>query len=139
MLFSETNIPPTRPSNIDHSIVTGGGWGFITTALELPGYRLVRSLGVVRGVTVQIPFGVRHDRRGAPTPVGGNISLFTELCEKTRQEVFDIILVHADQHGEKAVVTMRFEANEVMDEVTEIFAYGTAVVTEEVVAEEIRQ
>lgn len=111
----------------------------VTTTLELPGYRIVRSLGVVRGVTVRSRSVFGTIGGALQTLVGGNISLFTELCEKTRQEAFDIMLVHAAQHGANAVVSMRYDANEVMDGVTEVLAYGTAVVAEEIVAEEIGQ
>ena len=104
----------------------------VTTALELPGYRIVRSLGVVRGVTVRSRSVFGTIGGALQTLVGGNISLFTELCEKTRQEAFDIMLVHAAQHGANAVVSMRYDANEVMDGVTEVLAYGTAVVVEEI-------
>lgn len=104
----------------------------VTTALELPGYRIVRSLGVVRGVTVRSRSVFGTIGGALQTLVGGNISLFTELCEKTRHEAFDIMLVHAAQHGANAVVSMRYDANEVMDGVTEVLAYGTAVVVEEI-------
>ncbi len=104
----------------------------VTTALELPGYRIVRGLGVVRGVTVRSRSVFGTIGGALQTLVGGNISLFTELCEKTRQEAFDILLVHAAQHGANAVVSMRYDANEVMDGVTEVLAYGTAVVVEEI-------
>lgn len=104
----------------------------VTTALELPGYRIVRSLGVVRGVTVRSRSVFGTIGGALQTLVGGNISLFTELCEKTRQEAFDLLLVHAAQHGANAVISMRYDANEVMDGVTEVLAYGTAVVVEEV-------
>lgn len=103
----------------------------VTTALELPGYRIVRSVGVVRGVTVRSRSVFGTIGGALQTIVGGNISLFTELCEKTRQEAFDIMLVHAAQHGANAVISMRYDANDVMDGVTEVLAYGTAVIVEE--------
>ena len=104
----------------------------VTTALELPGNRIVRNLGVVRGITVRSRsiFGTLGG--ALQTIVGGNISLFTELCEKTRQEAFDIMLAHAAEIGANAVVSMRYDANEVMDGVTEVLAYGAAVVVEEI-------
>ena len=104
----------------------------VTTALELPGHRIVRNLGVVRGITVRSRsiFGTLGG--ALQTLVGGNITLFTELCEKTRQEAFDIMLAHAAQIGANAVVSMRYDANEVMDGVTEVLAYGAAVVAEEI-------
>lgn len=104
----------------------------VTTALELPGHRIVRNLGVVRGVTVRSRSVFGTIGGALQTLVGGNISLFTELCEKTRQEAFDIMLAHAAQHGANAVISMRYDANEVMDGVTEVLAYGTAVVAEQI-------
>jgi uncharacterized protein YbjQ (UPF0145 family) len=104
----------------------------VTTALELPGHRIVRNLGVVRGITVRSRsiFGTLGG--ALQTLVGGNITIFTELCEKTRQEAFDIMLAHAAQLGANAVVSMRYDANEVMNGVTEVLAYGSAVVAEEI-------
>ena len=104
----------------------------VTTALELPGHRIVRNLGVVRGITVRSRsiFGTLGG--ALQTLVGGNISLFTELCEKTRQEAFDIMLAHAAEIGANAVVSMRYDANEVMGGVTEVLAYGAAVIVEEI-------
>jgi uncharacterized protein YbjQ (UPF0145 family) len=104
----------------------------VTTALELPGHRIVRNLGVVRGITVRSRSIFGTIGGALQTLVGGNITLFTELCEKTRQEAFDIMLAHAAQIGANAVVSMRYDANEVMDGVTEVLAYGAAVVAEEI-------
>lgn len=104
----------------------------VTTALELPGHRIVRNIGVVRGITVRSRsiFGTLGG--ALQTLVGGNISLFTELCEKTRQEAFELMLSHAAQMGANGIISMRYDANEVMDGVTEVLAYGTAVVVEEI-------
>ena len=104
----------------------------VTTALELPGHRIVRNLGVVRGITVRSRSIFGTVGGALQTLVGGNITLFTELCEKTRQEAFDLMLAHAAQIGANAVVSMRYDANEVMDGVTEVLAYGAAVVAEEI-------
>jgi len=102
----------------------------VTTALELHGYRIVRSIGVVRGITVRSRsiFGTLGG--ALQTIVGGNISLFTELCEKTRLEAFDLMVQHAAEMGANAIISMRYDATEVMDGVTEVLAYGTAVVVE---------
>jgi len=102
----------------------------VTTTFELPGYRIVRNLGVVRGVVVRSRslFGTMGG--ALQTLVGGNISLFTELCEKTRQDAYDLMLEHAAERGANAVVGMRYDANEVMNGVTEVLAYGSAVQVE---------
>lgn len=104
----------------------------VTTALELPGHRIVRNVGVVRGVTVRSRSVFGTIGGALQTLVGGNITLFTELCEKTRREAFDLMLAHAAQLGANAVISMRYDANEVMDGVTEVLAYGTAVIAEEI-------
>ena len=100
---------------------------FVTTAFEIPGHRIVRNLGVVRGITVRSRslFGTLGG--ALQTLVGGNITLFTELCEKTRSEAFEIMTQHAAEIGANAIIGMRYDANEVMDGVTEVLAYGTAV------------
>ncbi len=102
----------------------------VTTAFELYGYRVVRNLGVVRGITVRSRSILGTLGGALQTIVGGNISLFTELCEKTRHEAFELMLQHAAQMGANAIVGMRYDATEVMDGVTEVLAYGTAVVVE---------
>ena len=102
----------------------------VTTANELPGYRIVRNFGVVRGITVRSRSVLGNLAAGIQTIVGGNISVLTELCEKAREEAFEILLQHAAQHGANAVVGMRYDANEVMQGVTEVLAYGTAVQVE---------
>jgi uncharacterized protein YbjQ (UPF0145 family) len=102
----------------------------VTTTLELHGFRVVRNIGIVRGITVRSRsiFGTLGG--ALQTIVGGNISLFTELCEKTRMEAFELMLQHAAQMGANAILGMRYDATEVMDGVTEVLAYGTAVVVE---------
>jgi len=102
----------------------------VTTAFTLDGYRIVRNLGVVRGITVRSRSIVGNIGAGIQTLFGGNISLLQELCERTRQEAFMIMMQHAAEHGANAVVGMRYDANEVMSGVTEVLAYGTAVVVE---------
>ena len=102
----------------------------VTTANELPGYRVVRNFGVVRGITVRSRSVLGNLAAGIQTIVGGNISVLTELCEKARGEAFEILLQHAAQHGANAILCMRYDANEVMQGVTEVLAYGTAVQVE---------
>jgi uncharacterized protein YbjQ (UPF0145 family) len=104
----------------------------VTTAFTLDGYRIVRNLGVVRGITVRSRSIVGNIGAGIQTLFGGNISLLQELCERTRQEAFMVMMQHAAEHGANGVVGMRYDANEVMSGVTEVLAYGTAVVVEKV-------
>jgi uncharacterized protein YbjQ (UPF0145 family) len=99
-----------------------------TTAFTLDGYRVSRTLGVVRGITVRSRSIFGTIGGSLQTLVGGNISLFTELCEKTRNEAFDMMLAHAKEIGANAVVGVRYDATEVMQGVTEVLCYGTAVV-----------
>ncbi len=102
----------------------------VTTAFTLDGYRIVRNLGVVRGITVRSRSIFGTVGAGLQTIFGGNISLLQELCEKARQEAFGIMMQHAQALGANAVIGMRYDANEVMSGVTEVLAYGTAVVVE---------
>jgi uncharacterized protein YbjQ (UPF0145 family) len=102
----------------------------VTTAFTLDGYRIVKNFGVVRGITVRSRSIVGNIGAGIQTLFGGNISLLQELCERTRQEAFIIMMQHASEHGANAVVGMRYDANEVMSGVSEVLAYGTAVVVE---------
>jgi uncharacterized protein YbjQ (UPF0145 family) len=102
-----------------------------TTAFELTGYRNVRTLGVVRGVTVRSRSIVGSIGASLQTIVGGNISLFTELCEKSRAEEFEIMLRNANDLGANGIVGIRYDATEVMSGVTEVLCYGTAVVAEQ--------
>jgi uncharacterized protein YbjQ (UPF0145 family) len=104
----------------------------ITTTFDLPGYRVVRNLGVVRGVTVRSRSVVGQMVGGLQTMFGGNITIYTELCEHARQEAFEFMMQHADQMGANAIVGARYDANDVMDGVTEVLAYGTAVVVEKI-------
>ena len=101
-----------------------------TTAFELDNYKVVRGLGIVRGIVVRSRSVVGTFAAGLQTLIGGNITLFTELCEKTREEAFDLMLQHAQQMGANAVVGVRYDATEVMQGVTEVLCYGTAVVVE---------
>lgn len=101
-----------------------------TTQFELEGYRTVRSLGVVRGIIVRSRSIFGTIGAGLQTLVGGNITLLTNLCEKAREDSFDLMLQHAAVLGANAVVGVRYDATEIMQGVTEVLAYGTAVVVE---------
>lgn len=102
----------------------------VSTSFELSGYRVVRTLGVVRGIVVRSRSIFGTIGAGLQTLVGGNISLLTNLCEKTRAEAFDLMLKHAGDLGANAVIGARYDATEIMQGVTEVLAYGTAVVVE---------
>jgi uncharacterized protein YbjQ (UPF0145 family) len=103
-----------------------------TTTFTLEGYRVVRQLGVVRGIIVRSRslFGTLGG--ALHTLVGGNITLFTQLCEQTREEAFEMMLAHALEIGANAVIGVRYDATELMSSVTEVLCYGTAVVVERV-------
>ena len=107
---------------IDHTLVT--------TALELPGYRVVRNLGLVRGIVVRSRSVVGTIGASLQTLIGGNITLFTQLCEQTREDAYELMIEHAAERGANAIISMRYDANEVMNGVTEVLAYGTAVQVE---------
>jgi len=102
--------------------------GMTTTAFTIDGYRITRNLGVVRGITVRSRSIFGTIGGALQTLAGGNITLFTELCEKTRAEAFDMMLQHAEQVGANAVIGVRYDATELMQGVTEMVCYGTAVV-----------
>jgi uncharacterized protein YbjQ (UPF0145 family) len=102
----------------------------VTTAFELPGQRVRRNLGVVRGIVVRSRSIVGTIGAGLQTIVGGNISLFSRLCEQTRSDAFELMIQHANELGANAVVGARYDATEIMNGVTEVLAYGTAVVVE---------
>jgi uncharacterized protein YbjQ (UPF0145 family) len=104
----------------------------VTTQFELDGFRVVRTLGVVRGIVVRSRSIVGTIGASLQTILGGNISLLSDLCEKTRAEAFDLMLQHAAQLGGNAVVGARYDATEIMQGVTEVLAYGTAVFVEPV-------
>lgn len=103
---------------------------FVTTAFELPGYRIVRNVGVVRGVIVRSRSVVGSIGASLQTLVGGNITLFTTLCEQARADAYKLMVEHAAERGASAIIGMRYDANDVMGGVTEVLAYGTAVVVE---------
>ena len=100
----------------------------VTTNTELSGYKIVNNLGVVRGITVRSRSIFGNIAGGLQTLVGGKISIYEELCEKTREEAFQQMMRHAEERGANAILCMRYDANEVISGVTEVLAYGTAVV-----------
>ena len=102
----------------------------VTTAFDLPGMRVKRNLGVVRGIVVRSRSIVGTIGAGLQTIVGGNISLFSRLCEQTRSDAFELMLQHANELGANAVIGARYDATEIMNGVTEVLSYGTAVVVE---------
>ena len=102
----------------------------VTTQFELDGFRVVRTFGVVRGIVVRSRSIVGTIGASLQTILGGNITLLTNLCEKTRADAFDLMLQHAAQLGGNAVVGARYDATEIMQGVTEVLAYGTAVFVE---------
>lgn len=102
----------------------------ITTAFQLDGYKITKNLGIVRGITVRSRSVFGTIGASFQTLVGGNISLYTELCEKAREEAFDILVTHAEKIGANAIIGMRYDANEVAQGVTEVLCYGTGVVVE---------
>jgi uncharacterized protein YbjQ (UPF0145 family) len=101
-----------------------------TTGMSLDGYRVVQNLGIIRGIVVRSRSIVGNIGAALQTLVGGNISLLTDLCERTREEAFQLMLTHASEVGANAVIAVRYDATEVMNGVTEVLCYGTAVVVE---------
>jgi uncharacterized protein YbjQ (UPF0145 family) len=104
----------------------------VTTAFELPNYRVVQNLGVVRGIVVRSRNVFATIGAGLQTLVGGNITVFTTLCEQTRSDAFEIMIQHATEVGANAVIGARYDTTELSQGVTEVLAYGTAVIVEPV-------
>jgi uncharacterized protein YbjQ (UPF0145 family) len=104
----------------------------ITTGLELPGHKVVKNIGMVRGITVRSRSIVGNFFGGLQTILGGNISIYANLCEKAREEAFELMCQHAQGSGANAIVGMRYDATDLMAGVTEVLCYGTAVVVEPV-------
>jgi len=100
---------------------------FITTADTLEGYRITRQLGVVRGLTVRSRSIIGNVGGAIQSLFGGNLSIYVELAETARREAYDLLVKHAGEVGANAIVAMRYDANEIMDGITEVLAYGTAV------------
>jgi uncharacterized protein YbjQ (UPF0145 family) len=104
----------------------------VTTGTELAGYRVVKNLGVVRGIIVRSRSLIGNIGAGFQSLFGGNITIYTNLCEKAREDAFNLMLAHAEEHGANAIIGARYDANEVMQGITEVLAYGTAVVVEKI-------
>ena len=102
----------------------------VMTAMELPGYRIRRNLGMVRGITVRSRSIVGNFLGGLQSLFGGNITIYTELCEQARDETYRDMLQHARQLGANAIIAVRYDATDVMAGLTEVLCYGTAVVVE---------
>ena len=117
----------TNPASAGTSYSSTVPHNMVTTAFTLDGYRITRNLGLVRGIIVRSRSIVGTIGASLQTLVGGNITLLTNLCEKTREHAFELMLQHAAELGANAVVGMRYDATEVGPGVTEVLAYGTAV------------
>jgi uncharacterized protein YbjQ (UPF0145 family) len=102
----------------------------VTTTNDIAGYRITRHLGVVRGITVRSRSVIGNIGAGIQSLFGGNISIYTSLAEKAREEAFTLMVEHAASAGANAIVAMRYDANEITDGITEVLAYGSAVVVE---------
>jgi uncharacterized protein YbjQ (UPF0145 family) len=102
----------------------------ITTSNNLEGYKIVKHLGVVRGITVRSRSVVGNFAGGLQSLFGGRLSVYVELCENAREEAYHLLIQHAQAIGANAIISMRYDANEVMQGITEVLAYGTAVVVE---------
>jgi uncharacterized protein YbjQ (UPF0145 family) len=109
---------------MDHSLVT--------TNFQLDGYRIVKNLGVVRGIVVRSRSIFGNIGAGIQILFGGNITLYTELCERTRRDAFELMIEHAKELGANAVIGFRYDATEIMGGVTEVLAYGTACVVQRI-------
>ena len=109
---------------MDHSLVT--------TNFQLDGYRIIKSLGVVRGIVVRSRSVLGNIGAGIQILFGGNITLYTELCEQTRRDAFELMIQHANDLGANAVIGFRYDATEIMGGVTEVLAYGTACIVQKI-------
>jgi uncharacterized protein YbjQ (UPF0145 family) len=108
---------------MDHTLVT--------TSTTLEGYKVVKQLGLVRGITVRSRSALGNIAGGFQSLFGGRLSIYVELCENAREEAYQLMIQHAQVMGANAIINMRYDANEVMQGVTEVLAYGTAVVVEQ--------
>ena len=104
----------------------------VATTNDLPGHRIVRYVGLVRGVTVRSRSVIGNLGGAIQSVFGGNLSIYTSLAETARQEAYDLLVQHAQAAGANAVIAMRYDANDIMEGITEVLAYGTAVVVEPV-------
>jgi uncharacterized protein YbjQ (UPF0145 family) len=122
--FIERKNPLNQKTRIDHTL--------ITTNIQLDGYRVVKNLGVVRGIIVRSRSILGNIGAGFQILFGGNISLYSELCEQTRRDAYELMICHAEELGANAVMAFRYDATEIATGVTEVLAYGSAVVVEKV-------
>jgi len=131
---AQKSVTPNAPYSVSHRYTLPHH--MVTTAFTLDGYRIVRTLGVVRGITVRSRsiFGTLGGT--LHTIIGGNITPFTKLCETARAEAFEILIQHASEIGANAIIGMRYDATELLSGVSEVLAYGTAVVVEPIEQEE---
>ncbi len=104
----------------------------ITTSNSLEGYRITKHLGIIRGITVRSRSVIGNIGGGLQSLFGGKLSIYVELCEKAREEAYQLMIEHANERGANAIVNMRYDANEVMQGITEVLSYGTAVVVEKI-------
>ena len=104
----------------------------VTTSNALEGYRVTQQLGLVRGITVRSRSLIGNMAGGFMTMFGGKSAIYTELCEKAREEAYQFMLQHGREMGCNAIINMRYDANEVMSGLTEVLAYGTAVIVEKI-------
>jgi len=128
--------PEERKSVVEHEPIARRGkmrYPMTTTAFTIDGYQVKKVLGVVRGIVVRSRSIFGTIGASLHTLIGGNITLFTELCEKTREEAFEMMVKHAEEIGANAVIGIRYDATEIMGGVTEVLCYGTAVVVEKTI------
>ena len=104
----------------------------VTTNIELNGYTITESLGIVRGITVRSRSIAGNFAGGVQSLFGGKLSIYVNLCEKAREEAYQLMLQHAEERGANAIIAVRYDANEVMQGITEVLAYGTAVKAEKI-------
>ncbi len=104
----------------------------ITTSISLDGYKVTKNLGVVRGITVRSRSVLGNIAGGLQSLIGGRLSVYVELCETSREEAFQHMLNHATERGANAIINMRYDANEITDGITEVLAYGTAVIVDKI-------
>ena len=104
----------------------------ITTSNTLEGYKITKHLGIIRGITVRSRSVIGNIGGGLQSLFGGKLSIYVELCEKAREEAYQLMIEHANERGANAIINMRYDANEVMQGITEVLAYGTAVTVEKI-------
>jgi uncharacterized protein YbjQ (UPF0145 family) len=127
--MNNDSLPPRTPYEISEPRYSVSPH-MVTTALELPGFRIMRNLGIVRGIVVRSRSIVVNTGAFFQMLVGGNVIAWTNLCEQTRREAFEIMVQHATELGANAIVSARYDATEIATGVTEVLAYGTAVIVE---------